>query len=107
MPGVGNLLWRLGRVSGAFVALAYAAFSLSDMIFSLAAFAQGVSEANPVMAWLLCHGVFIPGKVALTALVAVVIGWSYRIESVRPAAWGAVLVTFGVNVYHIWGLSMV
>lgn len=107
MPGVGSRLWRLGRVSGAFVALAYAAFGLSDMILSLTAFAQGVPEANPVMAWLLHHGVFVPGKIALTALVAVLIGWSYRIEAVRPAAWGAVLVTFGVNVYHIWGLSMV
>jgi len=107
MPGVGNLLWRLGRVSGVFVALAYAAFSLCDMLRSLTAFAQGVAEANPVMAWLLYHGVFVPGKIALTAFVAALIAWSYRIEKVRPAAWGAVLIAFGVNVYHIWGLSMV
>ena len=107
MTRVGNLLWRLGKVSGVFVALVYSAFSLSDMIFSLTAFLQGVPEANPVMVWLLQHGLFIPGKIALTAFVAVLIGWSYRMEAVRPAAWGALLVTFGVNVYHLWGLSVV
>ncbi len=107
MTGVGNLLWRLGKVSGVFVALVYAAFSLSDMIFSMTAFLQGVPEANPVMVWLLHHGLFVPGKIALTAFVAVLIGWSYRMEAVRPAAWGALLVTFCVNVYHVWGLSVV
>jgi len=107
MTRAGNLLWRLGKVSGVFVALVYSAFSLSDMIFSLTAFLQGVPEANPVMVWLLHHGLFIPGKMALTAFVAVLIGWSYRLEPVRPAAWGALLVAFCVNVYHLWGLSMV
>ncbi len=107
MTRAGNVVWRLGKVSGVFVALVYCVFSLSDMVFSLAAFMQGVPEANPVMAWLLHHGLFIPGKIALTASVAVLIGWSYRIEAVRPAAWGALLMTFGVNVYHLWGLSVV
>ena len=107
MTGVGNLLWRLGKVSGVFVALVYAAFSLSDMIFSMTAFLQGVPEANPVMVWLLHHGLFVPGKIALTAFVAVLIGWSYRMEAVRPAAWGALLVTVCGNVYHVWGLSVV
>ena len=107
MTRAGNRLWRLGKVSGVFVALVYSAFSMSDMIFSLTAFLQGVPEANPVMVWLIQHGLFVPGKIALTALVAVLIGWSYRIAAVRPAAWGALLVTFCVNVYHLWGLSMV
>ena len=106
MSGAGHRLRRFGTASGAFVALVYAVLSLSDMVFSLTAFAQGVSEANPVMMWLLTHGLFIPGKVALTAFVAVLIGWSYRLEAVRPAAWGALVVTFCVNVYHVWGLSM-
>ena len=107
MTRTGNLLWRLGKVSGVFVALVYSALSLSDMIFSLTAFLQGVPEANPVMVWLLHHGLFIPGKIALTAFAAVLIGWSYRLEAVRPAAWGALLVAFCVNVYHFWGLSVV
>jgi len=107
MTRVGDRLWRLGKVSGAFVALVYSAFSLTDMVLSLTAFLQGVPEGNPVMAWLLCHSLFVPGKIALTALVAVLIGWSYRLEAVRPAAWAALLLTLAVNVYHLWGLSLV
>ncbi len=103
----GNPLWRAGKVSGAFVAVVYSALGLTDMVLSLTAFMHGVPEANPLMAWLMHHSLFIPGKIALTAFVAALIGRSYGLRGVRPAAWGALLVTAAVNVYHLWGLSLI
>ncbi len=103
----GSRLWsRPFGVRAICIALAYVAFSLIDMMFSLRAFALGVGEANPCMAWLAGHGLFVPGKLALTALVAVLIALVYPRGASRPVVWGALLLMAGVNVYHVWGLSV-
>ncbi|MBN1458102.1 MAG: hypothetical protein JXA57_01105 [Armatimonadetes bacterium] len=107
MRGVGYLLRKAGKVSGVCVALVYVGLGLADMFFSLTAFVNGVPEANPVMAWLLAKGLFIPGKLLLTGLVAALIAASYRMEQARPVAWAALGVTAAVNLYHVWGLSVV
>lgn len=101
------MLARLGRVSGASVALLYAALSLTDMLFSLAAFTEGVGEGNPLLAWLMPTGLFIPVKLLLTALIACLIAHFYPRKGIQPAAWLALLVTAAVNVYHVWGLKLV
>ena len=107
MRGVGYLLRRAGKVSGVCVALVYVGLGLADMLFSLTAFVNGVPEANPVMAWLLAKGLFIPGKLLLTGVVAGLIAASYRMEPARPVAWAALGLTAAVNLYHVWGLSIV
>ncbi len=107
MRGVGTGLRRLGRTTGILVALAYVAFGLTDMFLSLAAFGLGVPEANPVMGWLLVHDLFVPGKVLLTMTVAVLIAISYPARRARPAAWAALFITAAVDLYHVWGLSVV
>lgn len=107
MRGVGQALRPLGQATGILIALAYVAFGLTDMFLSLTAFTLGVPEGNPVMAWLLAEGLFVPVKVLLTATVAVLIGVSYPAKRARPAAWAALFITAAVDVYHVWGLSLV
>ncbi len=99
-------LGRFRRVSGAFVALVYSAFSLTDLVLSLTAFMHGVPEANPFMAWLVTHNFFVQGKLLLTALVAFLIGWHYHRKPVQTVAWGALLFTAAIDIYHLWGLSV-
>jgi hypothetical protein len=105
MTNVLAIAWSR-KVSGAYVALAYLGFGLTDMVLSLTAFMYGVQEANPFMAWLAVHNLFIPGKLLLTALVAVLIGWYYHRRPVQAVAWGALLLTAAVDIYHLWGLSV-
>jgi len=100
------MLWQIGKLSGTFVAVVFFAFSMTDMVLSLAAFVKGVPEGNPVMAWLLSENLFVPGKVLFTALVAGLIAWYYPRRSVRAAAWLAVALMGLVNAYHVWGLSV-
>ena len=107
MGNVVRLLARLGRVSGACVALLYAGFSLTDMVLSLAAFSAGVPEGNPLLAWLMPSGLFVPMKLLLTALIACLIAHFYPRKHIQPAAWLALLLTAAVNGYHLWGLRMV
>jgi hypothetical protein len=107
MRGVGKALRRLAPATGIVIALAYVAFGLADMFLSLTAFRLGVPEANPAMAWLLARDLFVPGKVLLTATVAVLIAISYPTRRARPAAWAALFLTAAVDVYHVWGLSVV
>jgi len=106
MGGASRFLCRLYEVSGTSTAVLYVAFSLSDMLLSLSAFTLGVPEANPLMAWLTERGLFVQGKVLLTGLTAGMIAWLYPRARGRPVAWSAVLLTAGVNVYHVWGLSL-
>ncbi len=94
-------------VSGICVALAYAAFSVADMVFSLRAFTLGVGEANPLMAGLASNDLFVPGKLALTAVVAVLLASVYPRGVSKPVAWGVLGLMALVNVYHVWGLSAV
>jgi hypothetical protein len=91
---------------GAFVALGYSVLSLTDMALSSVAFTFGVQEANPVLADLLTHGLFVPGKIVLTVAAAGLIAWLYSRGNARPIAWAALLAMAGVNVYHLWGLSL-
>jgi len=105
--GLRVVLARLGRVSGASIAVLYAAFSLTDMLLSLAAFHEGVPEANPLLAWLMPNGLFVPFKLLLTALIACLIAHFYQRRHIQPAAWLALVLTAAVNAYHLWGLSVV
>ena len=107
MRGVGRALQQAGHTAGILIAVLYLGFGLADMFFSMTAFDLGVPEANPVMAWLFAHDLFLPGKTLLTAIVAVLIVVTYPAKRARPAAWAALLVTAGVDVYHLWGLSLV
>jgi hypothetical protein len=58
------------------------------------------------MAWLATHGLFVPGKLALTGLVGVLIALVYPRGASRPVVWGVLVLMAGVNVYHMWGLSV-
>ncbi len=107
MRGVGRALQQAGHTAGVLVALLYVAFGLADMFLSMTAFGLGVPEANPVMAWLFARDLFVPGKMFLTVIVAALIVLTYPAKRARPAAWAALLVTAGVDVYHLWGLSVV
>lgn len=97
--------WGLHH-GGLWVAGGYVLLSLTDMAFSSVAFALGISEANPVLAWLAGHGLFVPAKVVLSVLVAGLIVWLYPRGRVRTVGWLAVAVMAGVNVYHVWALSV-
>jgi hypothetical protein len=77
------------------------------MVLSLAAFTAGVPEGNPLLAWLMPNGLFVPMKLLLTALIACLIAYFYPRKGVQPAAWLALLLTAAVDVYHLWGLRMV
>lgn len=75
------------------------------MGFSSAAFVLGIPEANPVIAWLIAHGLFVPAKLAFTAVAAALIAWLYHRGQVRPVAWAALVTMAAVDIYHVWGLS--
>lgn len=107
MRGARSFVPWLGQVSGGFVAVLYTAFGLTDMVLSLAAFAGGVPEANPLMAWLFARDLFVPAKVLLTGIGSLLIAGLYAQRRVRVVAWGALLLTAAVNVYHLWGLSLI
>ena len=93
------------KPSGWFVAGLYVVLSLGDLVFSLAAFSLGVPEANPVVAGLAQHGLFVPAKLVLALAIAVPVGVLYARRVARPAVWSALAVMALVNIYHIWGLS--
>ena len=95
--------WR--RLSGTFIALLYFAFGLTDLILSQAAFAVGIPEGNPVLAWMMSHGLFIPAKIGLTAIVSLLIRALYPLTRIRPLAYSAVLLMALVDAYHVWALN--
>lgn len=97
----------LNRAHGAaFPAALYLILSSMDLLFSLVAFSHGVGEANPFMAWLVTVGLFIPGKIAVSCLVA---GLMLTVHSHATrwswVAWGGVAVMGAVTLFHVWGLS--
>ena len=103
----GHRLWGQSfGVTGVGLALAYAAFGLADLAFSMQAFGLGVAEGNPFMAWLAQHDLFVAAKLMLTALVAVLIAWVYPRGASKPVIWGVLAFMAVVNVYHVWGLSV-
>lgn len=89
----------------AFPAALYLIFATADMLFSLIAFSYGIAEGNPFMAWLLARGVFVPGKIMVSLLVAglmlIVYGCSRRWCGV---VWGGVTVMGAVVGFHLWAL---
>jgi hypothetical protein len=107
MTRISRRLRLFGGMSGITVGVLYAAFGLTDLLFSLAAFARGIPEANPFLAWLVPTGMFVLMKLLMTALVACLIVYFYPRRSIQPAAWFALFITAGVDLYHLWGLSVV
>ena len=93
---------RLPR--GVLAGAAYFVLGMADMGLSSTAFVLGIREANPFLAWLTEHGLFVPAKLALTAAVAGLIVWGYPRGRVRPVVWVALAAMAVVNVYHVWGL---
>jgi hypothetical protein len=94
------------RLSGGILAAAaYAFLGVADMGLSSVAFVLGVREANPMLAWMAAHGLFVPAKLLLTGLIAALMVWVYAHGRARPIIWGAVLLMGVVDVYHIWGLA--
>ncbi len=96
---------RRRPAKGLVIGTGYLILGLADMSLSLIAFTCGISEANPFMAWLLSHGLFVPGKMMLTAVAAGLIAWTYRQRLGRALAWATVIAMLAVNLYHLWGLG--
>jgi hypothetical protein len=89
----------------AFPVSLYVMFSAADLVFSLMAFSLGVAEGNPFMAWLLKQGVFLPGKIGVTVLVAALMLVVYvRARRGRSVVWGGVWLMAGVVAFHLWAL---
>jgi hypothetical protein len=86
-------------------ALVYVVFGLSDMSFSLLAFQLGFRELNPVLAWAVRGGFFIPGKAAMTVGIGILIAVLYSNRVARVAAWSGIVVMTIVTVYHLAGLN--
>lgn len=83
----------------------YLVLSLADMLCSLAAFSHGIAEGNPFMAWLLAMNWFVPGKIAVSLLVAALMVVVYsRAPHRRWVVWGGVGVMVAVFGLHLWAL---
>jgi len=93
------------NVSGPFVAALYTVFSSVDLLLSAAASALGIPEGNPLLASLARDGLFVPGKVLLTLIAAVLIVALYSRARARHVAWSGVVVMASVDIYHVWALS--
>jgi hypothetical protein len=93
------------NTSGPFVAVLYTVFSLTDLLLSAAASALGIPEGNPLLASLARDGLFVPAKLLLTLIAAVLIVALYSRGRVRPVAWSGVVIMASVDIYHLWGLS--
>ncbi len=99
------LALSLGKVSGGFVAAVYAAFGLADLWFSLMAFRLGVAEGNPFLALMQQDGLFVPAKLILTGIAALLIGVLYRRSRVQVVCWSALLAMVTVDIYHVVNLT--
>jgi hypothetical protein len=99
------LVLILGKVSGGFVAAMYAAFGLADLWFSLVAFRLGVAEGNPFLALMRQEGLFVPVKLALTGIAALLIGVLYGRSRAQIVCWGALLMMATVDAYHVVNLT--
>jgi hypothetical protein len=99
------LLSALGKVSGHFVAVVYLVLGLGDLIMSLAAFRLGVAEGNPVLAFMVVHGLFVPAKLIFTVLAAGLIVTLYSRSRVQLICWSVLILMALVDVYHVVSLS--
>jgi len=95
----------LSSVSGAFVAVLYVVFGLADLWFSLIAFRFGVPEGNPFLALMGEHGLFVPAKLALTGVAALLISRLYYRPRVQMLCWSALLAMMAVDAYHVVNLN--
>ena len=108
-PAARTLHQRLNRPHrAAFAASLYLIFGIADLLFSLVAFSYGIPEGNPVMAWFLDAGLFLPAKIGLSLLVAVLMLVVYgRAERWRWVAWGGVGVMGAVVGFHLLALPRI
>ena len=53
---------------------------------------------RPLLAWLAQHGLFIPGKILLTAVVGGLIAWLYPRKCGKAVRWVALTTMVGVNL---------
>ncbi|MCB8932648.1 MAG: DUF5658 family protein [Fimbriimonadaceae bacterium] len=84
-----------------FAIVLYAALSVADYGFTLAALSHGAREGNPALAWFIEYGLFDFVKLSLTLLVCCVATQLWE----RPIArhvlrFGNVLMV-GVALYHL------
>lgn len=79
----------------------YAALSVADYGFTLAALCHGAREGNPALAWFAEHGLFDFVKLSLTLLVCCVATrlWDHPFAR-RTLVLGNFLMT-GVALYHL------
>lgn len=79
----------------------YAAFSLLDFGFTLAIFAVGGCEANPVLRWFALHGLFEFAKIASTLLVCCIAFklWDRKLAQSILHLGNAIMAC--VLVYHV------
>jgi hypothetical protein len=106
MARVGQASGAVASLSGALIVTLYVVFSMGDMALSSIAFSLGVGEANPLLAWLAAHSMFVPAKIGLTALVAGLMHWFYPRPYGRGLACFVVVLMLGLLIYHYWGLCM-
>ena len=93
---------------GAFPAALYLLFAALDLLFSLVAFSLGIMEGNPFMAWLLQHGLFVSGKIALSLAMAVLMLVIHaQSRRWRWVVWGGVGMMGSVVAFHLWALPLI
>jgi hypothetical protein len=92
------------RRGGLLAAMLYLALGMADLALSRAAFHLGVAEGNPMLAFMARHGLFVPAKVALTVLAAVLMVIVYRSPRARLVCWAGVALMALVDAYHVIGL---
>ena len=87
------------------VALAIAGLNALDLVLTLAALDQGVSEANPIMARLFDADIGLAATLKLATGVgaAAIVWWGRRFKLVLQAAVVLLMVFVGVTIYHIFG----
>jgi hypothetical protein len=89
------------------VALLYVVFGIVDLTCSLAAFQLGFPELNPFLRWMDGHGLFVPAKLAMTGIVAVLVALLYSVGPARLVAWSGIVTMMVVTAYHLLGLNAV
>jgi hypothetical protein len=87
--------------------IAYFLFGLGDGALSLVAFGHGATEANPVLAWALEEGFFVPAKLLITYGVAGLM-WVLRDDprALWPMRFGAG-VQMAVCLWQLIGLFII
>ncbi|MGC4047861.1 MAG: DUF5658 family protein [Armatimonas sp.] len=91
---------------GALPAALFLFLSAGDLLFSLRAFSLGYQEGNPFLAFLLDKGLFLPGKILLSLVLAAIMMVILRAtKRYAGVVWGGVALMVGVNAIHVAALS--